>query len=416
MTIFKTLLDRPRQWRARRGFFQVHLWAGVLTAIYAIIAALTGSALVFREELVDLAGQIPSVDPARGERQISPDAAAAALRNAVPGYRLGALVMPEHPGGAYGGYLLSRGRFVFAQVHPVTGGIIRVVTRENSVWRKLEDLHGNFLSGRTGRVVNGIGGVSLLLLCATGVVIWWPGRAGWKRALRIDWRARWSRLLWDLHGALGIWALAFVFIVSLTGVYHTWPQSFRSTVARMAPVTPRERPLTFPEARIQPPASVSRLLASAEAALGGGRIHSLQFPPDRSQAVKAVVVRGAEPIMPQADSVLLHPITAQALQVERHGDRPAGERILRWLPPLHSGRFAGSWSKLIWFVGGIAMALLSATGLTLWWNRVVQKRLSPAQEYAERDAYACISPRERDLTMTQETGGSPADVSESALR
>lgn len=284
--------------------------------------------------------------------------------------------MPEHPGGAYGGYLLSRGRFVFVQVHPGTGEVARIITRENSFWRFLEDLHNNLLSGRTGRIVNGIGGVSLLVLCLTGIVIWWPGRSGWKRALRIDWRARWPRLLWNLHGALGIWMLVLIAVISFSGLYHVWPQLFRSAVAHFLPVSQAEPPPVFPESRGGRPASVSRLIASAEAALTGQRVHSLQFPPAREGAIRVIMVRGTDPVLAQTDVVFLHPVTAQAVRLERHSDRAAGVRLLRWLPPLHAGRFAGLSSRIVWFAAGLLMATLAVTGLLLWWNRIMRGRLA----------------------------------------
>src|SRR4051794_26805596 len=44
----------------------------------------------------------------------------------------------------------------------------------------LLDLHDNLLAGETGRRVNGAGALCLLLVCATGAVIWWPGIRNWR--------------------------------------------------------------------------------------------------------------------------------------------------------------------------------------------------------------------------------------------
>ncbi|MBF8300898.1 MAG: PepSY-associated helix domain protein, partial [Acidobacteria bacterium] len=44
----------------------------------------------------------------------------------------------------------------------------------------LIDLHDNLLGGRSGRVVNGIGGLLLMLLCVTGAIVWWPGVKAWR--------------------------------------------------------------------------------------------------------------------------------------------------------------------------------------------------------------------------------------------
>jgi uncharacterized iron-regulated membrane protein len=42
----------PQRVFLRRAIFQVHLWCGILVAAYAIVIGLTGSALVFRSEMV----------------------------------------------------------------------------------------------------------------------------------------------------------------------------------------------------------------------------------------------------------------------------------------------------------------------------------------------------------------------------
>ena len=48
------------------------------------------------------------------------------------------------------------------------------------------DLHDNLLNGPTGRRVNGIGALALLMLCASGLIIWWPGAARWRRSVLVD--------------------------------------------------------------------------------------------------------------------------------------------------------------------------------------------------------------------------------------
>jgi uncharacterized iron-regulated membrane protein len=53
--------------------------------------------------------------------------------------------------------------------------------------------------------------------------------------------------------------------------------------------------------------------------------------------------------------------------------------ILLWLPRLHFGRFRGIRPsfilslKITWVIIGLAPAILSVTGMLMWWNRVVRK-------------------------------------------
>ena len=88
------------------------------------------------------------------------------------------------------------------------------------------DLHKSLLGGPTGLVINAFGGFSLLLLTLTGAVIWWPGRRHWRRSLTIQWRARFPRISWDAHSALGFWFLPLVGMWGVSGFYLASPQSF----------------------------------------------------------------------------------------------------------------------------------------------------------------------------------------------
>jgi len=54
---------------------------------------------------------------------------------------------------------------------------------------------------------------------------------------------------------------------------------------------------------------------------------------------------------------------------------PAGDRLIAWLFPLHSGEALGLAGRIAWSIFGIAPALLFLTGAWLWWKRrSVQKR------------------------------------------
>jgi uncharacterized iron-regulated membrane protein len=94
----------------------------------------------------------------------------------------------------------------------------------------LADLHDNLLSGRTGHLVNGIGGACVSLLCLSGAVVWWPGIERWRRSLVIDWKAGRNRFNWFLHSALGFWSLLFILMWGISGVYLAWPAPFHGLV------------------------------------------------------------------------------------------------------------------------------------------------------------------------------------------
>ena len=78
-----------------------------------------------------------------------------------------------------------------------------------------QELHESccFIRDMPGRMLNGIGAAFLLLLNATGMVIWWPGIRNWKRALKVDFRRSWRRINWDLHSAAGFWTLLIAYFL-----------------------------------------------------------------------------------------------------------------------------------------------------------------------------------------------------------
>ena len=98
------------------------------------------------------------------------------------------------------------------------------------------DLHDNLLAGETGRTVNGIGAILLVVLAVTGVVIWWPGTRNWRRSLFVDLRSSWKRLNWNLHSVLGIWFLMFVLLWGVTGIYLSFPQAFYAVSEYLEPI------------------------------------------------------------------------------------------------------------------------------------------------------------------------------------
>ena len=131
---------------------------------------------------------------------------------------------------------------VFFQIHFGIGAVAGVylalmsVTGSISVYRNelsrltsvgwIVKLHTNLLLGSTGRLVNGIGAISLTLLCLTGGIIWWPGVKNWRRSLTVSWRAQFPRVNWDLHSALGFWCFFFVLLWGISGIYFAFPRWF----------------------------------------------------------------------------------------------------------------------------------------------------------------------------------------------
>jgi len=201
---------------------------------------LTGSVLVYRNELYRAFSPEPVIVVGSGE-SLTPDALTAAARRIYPDDEVTNVRMGDTPNHAVEISLRGGGETRRRLFHPDTGedlGDPLPVGYRASAW--MLDLHDNLLGGRTGRKINGIGAFFFIVLSVTGAVIWWPGIRSWRRSLTFDVRANWRRLTWSLHSAFGFWVMPFVLIWGVSGVYLSFPDVFQAVVDYVEPFDPSD--------------------------------------------------------------------------------------------------------------------------------------------------------------------------------
>ncbi len=219
----------------RKAIFQVHLWTGIGLGAYVFVICVTGSVLVYRNELYIAFSPQPVIVDSPGA-SLGDDALERAALQAYPGYEVQNVRPGETPNHAVRITLTRGGDRLQRLFDPVTGedlGDPLPLGYRASAW--MLDLHDNLLAGQTGRRVNGIGAVFLLLLSLTGAVIWWPGVQRWRRSLTIERRGDWRRFHWSLHSAFGFWCWPFLFLWAVTGAYLSFPSAFAAVVDYLEP-------------------------------------------------------------------------------------------------------------------------------------------------------------------------------------
>jgi uncharacterized iron-regulated membrane protein len=218
----------PQRSRLRRALFQIHLWVAVAVSIYAVVIGLSGSLLVFSTEIEGwLEPQIHCVTPEN--KSVSLQDEWEWVKAKHPEHRVLSLGIADAPDRAATFALapkgpLNRAKILSVYFNPYTGKILGEQTTIDGPLGWARNLHYFLLSGETGLIVNGWMGFGLLVLCVTGVVIWWPGILCWKRSLGVSLRSNWKRVNWDLHSSVGFWCCAALLVVSFTGVYFAFPK------------------------------------------------------------------------------------------------------------------------------------------------------------------------------------------------
>jgi uncharacterized iron-regulated membrane protein len=239
--LWERVVRRPQSLWVRRAIFQIHLWTGIAAGLYILVVSVTGSVLVFRVELSRAFTPPPIIVKVSGS-PFSEAALTDIVRRAYPGYQVTQVFISEKdPTRPAEVWFERRGSKKQQLFDPYTGADLGpAITLGFRTVSWMLDLHDNLLAGQTGRLVNGIGGLFLTLLCLTGTVIWWPGIKTWHRGLLLRWSVNWKRLTWDLHNVVGFWTFALVFIWAFTGVYLVFQQAFAAVVDYLQPYPPNE--------------------------------------------------------------------------------------------------------------------------------------------------------------------------------
>ena len=223
-SLWQKWVHRPQDLLFRKILFYVHLWVGIGVGLYVAAISVSGSAIVCSREIGQFAPRRMTLAvPASRQRMRSTEIEQIIVR-AYPGYQILSLRESEQadrPDLA----VLEKGNGRIARLFdPYSGadlGDPRPAVVRLLGW--LADFHINLLAGLSGRTFNGIGAFLVVIMGSTGAVLWWPGIKNWRRSIRIQRRARFARLNWDLHSAVGFWCLLFVLIWGVSGFCLSFP-------------------------------------------------------------------------------------------------------------------------------------------------------------------------------------------------
>jgi uncharacterized iron-regulated membrane protein len=368
-----TFLTRPQHVLLRQALFQVHLWTGVAIGLYIFVVCVTGAALVFRIHLQRVT--FPHLFTATPGEPANAATLLERVREAFPGDRVSGIDEPTTVRPTALAYVVRGDQFLTILVDPTTGTLLGELP-DRSMVRTIQDLHFDLLAGRTGRIVNGAGAGLLLLMCLTGLVIWWPGVATWRRGFTVDLRRSWKRVAWELHSAIGIWTVTLISMWALTGVYFAFPSPFRNAVNALSPLTVAVTPRSDPTGAASAARPTWReLIARAQQRSPDQYVQRVVTPSSETGAF--LVMFSTErpgPVQEHLTSVYLDQYTGEVLNESPRAARSAGDIVMDWVAPLHVGSFGGTGMRVAWLILGLAPPLLFITGFVMWWSRVVRPR------------------------------------------
>jgi len=231
MTPWQRWVYRPQSLWLRKIVFQIHLWLGIAVVLYVAAISISGSALVYGPQFARKFQRTVVVASA-GRTRMTADDVERSARRLYKAYDVLNVTEPQldQPDVVV---LEADDRRIVRLFDPYTGADLGDPrSRLDRAVRWLADLHDNVLAGLTGRTVNGLGACVVVVLSGTGTIIWWPGIKNWRRSLTVNWLARFARLNWDLHSAVGFWCVLLVLIWGISGIFLCFPGILNSLLGR----------------------------------------------------------------------------------------------------------------------------------------------------------------------------------------
>jgi uncharacterized iron-regulated membrane protein len=237
LTAWQRWIRQPQKLWLRRALFQAHLWSGIAVGLYIFIISVTGSVLVYWNELYRAATPQPIISKS-SRPQLSEEQLAAAALHLYPGYRVVKISRAQNLDLAVAVSLQRGDRLKRRLFDPRSGADLGdSVSTGMRLVSFVVDLHDNLLAGQTGRVVNGVGAFAVLAVAVSGILIWWPGSKTWRRSLTLHRGVGWKRLTWHLHSMLGFWSFGFVLVFGLSGIYLCFAEQIQEIADRLEPAT-----------------------------------------------------------------------------------------------------------------------------------------------------------------------------------
>jgi len=364
-----------------------HLWLGLILCIPIVVIGISGSALLIQSHYVSRS--LPAAT-ATGSEQTIMRAIEAALAVGPANSRLGRVDLSMRAGQPVTVQLQPPGRGVRpvrVHVDPVSLEVLGTneVLPRGQALGFLINIH-SFLMMRSyvGVKVVGALGVAMIVMGISGLVLWWPKKGQWRRAFFIRRGARGLSLYLDLHHAAGIWTVAVLLLMSVSGVYLCFPQTVTEGLTRVLPSALGSGEPVDGFVPTPGPLDADMAVASAVRAVADARAVSVQMP---EQSGRPIVVylettRLGGATQPQI-LVTLDQATGDVGYVDDPREHGIVENVVNFQNALHYGVAFGPLWQVIVFVSGLLPLFFAITGLSIWWaRRRVTRRASDSVQTA----------------------------------
>jgi uncharacterized iron-regulated membrane protein len=382
----------------RRILYKTHLWLGLMSGLVLFIICLSGTILVFQEEIHHFVESDKYyVKIPENEHKFPIDEIIQQLETRHTGMKVVFVSIPEETTRTMRIVLLSAGTeihlWISCEVNPYTGDSTVEETPDKNLpisqfIQLMAGLHTHLLLPYkikffsteivVGRLIVGVSTMIFVIIALSGFVIWLPRTwKAWKTSFRIRIWNGLGAFIHDFHRVVGIFVLIPILLCALTGL--RWSFSwYRDGVNYLLGAKLINNTKTIePVDDSMQPFPVGEIIDRANKLLPKQGDMLVSLPRNKENGIE--IRKSGNYMLWDPFHGTLIPVkdyNGKMVEIERFADRPSGAKIADWFPAIHYGNIAGTSSKIIFFFACLFATTLPVTGAVIWARKLYLKRRS----------------------------------------
>ena len=349
--------------------YAIHKWCGLIAGLFILMLSITGTLLLFNDE-IDTATNAEMVKVSAEGPRLSPDELVTALVQKYPDALLSSTILyPGAPDRAPMTQIRQDDKNWWVYQNPATGAVLGQREPNETPMKVILHIHEHLTLGQSGHAILLVVGMALILLVLSGL---WYYRASLLSVFKIGVRNRNTYLAnSDLHKLTGVLSFLFLLLMAVSGSFMHWEK-----VERMfAPSTPVTAKPEVPPVEAAAPdytqLFLARSLQVAVQAIPNFTPAQIRYP---KAADGNVVIAGTRPesnrlLGVYPSSVEINPTNAEIVKVEHAEDRDFEANAEATIEQIHFGHYGGLFIQLLYSLGGIGLGAMTVTGFVIWWKK-----------------------------------------------
>jgi uncharacterized iron-regulated membrane protein len=378
-----------KKWSAK-----LHLWFGLSVGIIVFIVSLTGTMYVFKDEIqAVLRKDVIYVKPETVTQKPMP---IELLKEKISlevneKYPVSSAEIPLDKNKSYEFLIYEKNKKGWnyfnevkinklIYVNQYTGEILGIYDEKYDLFPILKSIHWSLLlKSDWGAYVVGVPVVLFIIMLITGIILWWPkNKKARKSRLSFDWKnvKTWKRKNYDLHNVLGFYVSFIALLISLTGIYFSYPwvkNVFNLTLSGSLEL-PKEKEIKSQDSLLAKNNSVYDLALQQTKQLYP-ESSSFRIPLNgknkKGKKLKSipVTVYQKDGRFSERSFIAFDKYSGKLLSNKPHQKLSNAEKYSNANYDIHTGSYFGLFGKIIWFLAGLICTSLPVTGFLIWWGK-----------------------------------------------